>query len=225
MLALTIGSSLMKDFSQKQARQIHTDFGQAKVTEHNGCFLLQRHGNGLPPHKINHKANISALKKLGVTKIISINSCGSLHEGFQPGNIVIPHDYINLFCNQSFFDSEMVFTIPQIDNNLREKLYETAKKNNIDVIYGCIYFQTRGPRFETKAEVNYLSKYADIVGMTMGTEATLANEADIPYANLTVVDNYAHGVGELSNEKIEKNRELIKEKLLKYLDLIINDIK
>ncbi|MGM5482593.1 MAG: hypothetical protein ACQESF_03970, partial [Nanobdellota archaeon] len=82
-----------------------------------------------------------------------------------------------------------------------------AKANSIDVLKNAVYWQSKGPRFETKAEVKMISNFADIVGMTMASEATLARELKIPYANISIIDNLAHGLGKLTIEQVEKFQE------------------
>ncbi len=224
MLGMIVGSSFMEEFSSNKVKESHNKFGRTSIFSWKDCIFVQRHGNGLPPHMINHKANIAALKNENITKIISISSCGSLRRDIPPGSFMIPHDYLDLFNNQTYFDSDMNFTMLGLSEELREKIINIAERTLNKIIKEGVYFQTKGPRFETKAEVNLLSKFADVVGMTMANEATLCKELGIDYANISVVDNYANGIGKFDNSEIEKNRKLNKKHMLKLIENIIEDL-
>jgi len=116
----------------------------------------------------------------------------------------------------------MKFTRPEISEQLRKEIIDRAKSLKIDIHETGTYIQTRGPRFETKAEVKMFSQFADVVGMTISSEATLACEAQIPYAVICSVDNYAHGIGtELGMEEITRYQE----KTLKVISRIIEVCK
>ena len=87
-----------------------------------GVIFLERHGPGIPPHMVDHKKNVSDLKDSGVTAIIGICSVGSLKLNIEPGSIVIPHDYINLFGIQTYHDLKAVHITPGLDGDLRKKI-------------------------------------------------------------------------------------------------------
>jgi len=159
--------------------------------------FIRRHGpeHTIPPHMINHRANIYALHSLGVEALISIGSVGSLKEEIRPPAVVIPEDYISLFRTDTFFDEEVRHITPSMSEVIRKGLRESADRLNIPVHYGGVYVQTPGPRPETRAEIRMLSNFADIVGMTVGSEATLAKEMEMDFAAICSVDNYAHGIG------------------------------
>ncbi len=161
-------------------------------------IFLQRHGRArnVPPHSIDHRAHISALKRRGVERIVAVASVGSLKANLLPGTIVIPDDYINLFNTATFYDDEIKPIVPGFDDELRERIITVFENTGASFTWldSGVYFQTRGPRFETKAEVEMLKEFADIVGMTVGSEATLARERAIPYAAVCCVDNFANGV-------------------------------
>ena len=113
---------------------------------------------------------------------------------------------------------------PQISEKLRQDLIHAASGAGIEVYDAGVYIQTRGPRLETKSEISMLKQFADIVGMTFGSECTIANEIGIPIANISSVDNYANGLVEgsdgISEEQIDRaRRENFKnvEKILKEL--------
>ncbi len=187
-----------------------------------GIVFLQRHGKGIPPHKINHRKNIVRIKKKGIKNIIGISSVGSLKEKIRPGAIVVPHDYINLKHIETYHDIKARHIVPGLDESLRKKLIEAAKKARIKTVKKAVYIRTMGPRFETQAEVRFISDYADIVGMTMPDEATLAKEQGLKYACLCSVDNYANGIGKkpLSFEMIRKMQMENIHKIKSILDAL-----
>jgi 5'-methylthioadenosine phosphorylase len=150
-----------------------------------------RHQYGLPPHRINYRACLAALAILGVDRIVAFGSAGSLRPEIRPGSIVIPADYISLTDIPSVHDYSIGHIRPELDPHLARTLGELVP----EALQGGIYVQTRGPRIETVAEVRALSKVADIVGMTVASEATLALELGMRIAAICSVDNYAHGLG------------------------------
>jgi len=189
-------------------------------------FIL-RHGRyrNIPPHRINHRANIMAFKVLGIDRIIGVTSVGSLKKEIKPGSLLVPHDYISLCNIPTFFDDEIVHITPGLDSDLRIELIEAAKAEGIPVIDGGIYFQSVGPRLETKAEINFIRDYADVVGMSMGAEATLAKELGLKYANLSSVDNYAHGIAEeeLSYQRIVEAASKMRDNVERVLLRVFRD--
>lgn len=197
MKAIIGGTSLLDSslFKAWDERNVQTPYGEVQVKQAGNFLFLQRHGRKkVPPHVINHQANIWALKTIGVTSAIAINSVGSLKIAIKPKSFVIPDDFIAPWVVPTFFNSEMRFTIPSIDAGLSGTLRSLCEQLGVPVTWGGVYVQTMGPRLETRAEVNFLRKYADIVGMTMASEATLSAECEISYASLCSVDNYANGI-------------------------------
>jgi purine nucleoside phosphorylase len=157
--------------------------------------FLARHGaQGIPPHRINHRANIYALKKLEVTEVIGVNSVGSLREEIPPGWIVIPHDYLSPWAMPSFYEDRVVHITPALDAGLRERLIRAAQGSGAAFVPEGIYVQTIGPRLETVAEIAMLRGFGHVVGMTMANEATLCQEMELAYASICSVDNYCHGI-------------------------------
>jgi 5'-methylthioadenosine phosphorylase len=174
------------------------------------------------PHKINYQANIYGFKKLGVKLIIAFNSVGSLKRQIKPGTILIPSDFID-FNPPTFFDNECHFITPEISQKGRAFLKRVLKKLKIKFRGKGIYFQTKGPRLETKAEINLIKNFADVVGMTMAKEATLAKELDLEYVSLCSVDNYAHGLTKkpLIQKEIEENQKKNLKKIKKIIEKIL----
>lgn len=173
-----------------------TRYGKVYVVKSGDAVFIPRHGknNNIPPHMINYRANVMALKDFEVEKIIAISSAGSLKRDITPGSILIPDDYMNLWNIQSYHDNEIVHITPGLDEELRKIIIQTAKKLNIGITEKGIYFQASGPRLETRSEINLIKDYADVIGMTMASEATLAKELGLGYASICSVDNYCHGI-------------------------------
>ena len=231
MIAIIGGTSLLNlNFLEGLGeRVINNAYGSVYILKNENVAFLPRHGRDrkIPPHRINYRANIMALRDLGVEKIIGVGCSGSLKKEITPGSILIPHDYLNLGEIESYYDLEIKHITPGLDEFLREIIIESAKRSGIKVIEKGIYAQTRGPRLETKAEVSFLKDYADIVGMTMASEATLSKELGIPYACISTVDNYAHGIMDevLDFEKIVKNASRKRKDLEKLLMAVIEELK
>lgn len=173
-------------------------------------IFLNRHGrtHGLPPHKVNYRANIAGFEKLGVKKIISFTAVGGI-KGVKPGDIVISSDAIDRTSGRehTFYDGGLIhhidFTEPFCPE-LRSLLLQSAKKAELDVKDGATYVCTNGPRLETAAEIRFFGIIgADTVGMTLFPECSLAREKEICYANVSVITNYAAGTSETKLTTIE----------------------
>ncbi|UCE72862.1 MAG: MTAP family purine nucleoside phosphorylase [Methanomassiliicoccales archaeon] len=208
-------------FKDAAFENIDTPFGIVQMLVENDLALIPRHGieTKVPPHRINHRANIFALKEKGITKIIGVNSTGSLKKNIAPPTILIPHDYIGLWNAVTYHDDKIVHVVPGLNENLRQSLISQAKKYGLEAHEKGVYIQTTGPRLETKAEIIMLSNFGDVVGMTMASEATLAIELGLGYASICSVDNYAHGIIEasLTNEMILDNARTNGERIRKFL--------
>jgi 5'-methylthioadenosine phosphorylase len=212
-----IDSTIFKGWPQKKVK---TPYGVVALQKKQNSIFLQRHGNPpLPPHRINHKANVWAMKHFGVQEIVAINSVGSLKFTIKPGTFVIPDDFLAIWHIPTFFDDEMRFMVPRMDADHAALLYQRCKAIKMPVKNGGIYVQTHGPRLETKAEINMLKKFGDIVGMTMASEVTLCLEYGIPYASICSIDNYCHGIAKIPltineiQENVQNNLQNI-EKLI-----------
>ncbi|MFA4015756.1 MAG: hypothetical protein RUDDFDWM_000849 [Candidatus Fervidibacterota bacterium] len=168
-------------------------------------FILPRHGyrHEVPPHMINYKANIAALKRVCVDGIIATAAVGALHDNLKIGDILIPDQLIDWTRQRplTFFEHDssalvhVDMTQPYCER-LRKLLLTASVKAKVKAVDGGCYVCTDGPRYETAAEVKALKLLGgDVVGMTVATEATLAREACTCYTALCVVTNYAAGVG------------------------------
>jgi 5'-methylthioadenosine phosphorylase len=176
--------------------------------------FLARHGHGhtIQPDHINYRANIYALRELGVTGIVAVGSVGSIHPMLSPGDLVVPDQLIDYTWGRAstFYGSEpgvsmhIDFTNP-FSSALRSQLLGVADLLGFNVRDGGVYACTQGPRLETAAEIRRLAgDGADVVGMTGMPEAALAREQGISYASIAVVANHAAGRGE-SKQHIDIN--------------------
>jgi 5'-methylthioadenosine phosphorylase len=187
------------------------EFGQANLLVSDTIAFLSRHGcdpgTYILPHLINHQANMKALKDMGVSNVIGVNSTGSLSKDLQPGAILIPDDFIMLSPAISIYENSKVHIVPCLDMKVRSYILRAVHNCGIEVKDGGTYWQTTGPRLETRAEISMMSKFADIVGMTMASEAIIAGELGLPYAAICSVDNYANGISgnDLTMEEISGN--------------------
>ena len=192
MLGIVGGTSLLfSELPDLRKRQVHTPFGNAELLCGN-IIMLMRHQQGLPPHRINYRANMAALAIEGVDRIVAFGSSGSLNREITPGSLVIPTDYVSMTDIPSIHDHAIEHVLPVLSENLSKKLASCIPEAR----HGGVYVQTKGPRFETVAEILALSRVADLVGMTLASEATLACELGMDFAALCTVDNYANGLAD-----------------------------
>lgn len=197
MFAIIGGTSLLETaiFNGWCDSVVNTRYGNATVKTTDTAVFLQRHGYPCrPPHRIDHRANIAALKELGARKVLAINSVGSLKTAIIPGTLIIPDDFICPWHVETFFDDEARFMIPAMDETFAREIFDICIMHTRSVRMGGTYVQTIGPRLETRAEIRMLKRFGDIVGMTLASEATLAMELELPYASICSVDNYCNGI-------------------------------
>lgn len=160
--------------------------------------FLPRHGRGhrIPPSEINYRANIDAMKRVGVTDLVSVSACGSFREELAPGSFVLVDQFIDrtFARKKTFFESGCVAHVPLADPvspNLVNRLHDAAKAEEIECFKGGTYLAMEGPQFSTRAESNlYRSWKCDVIGMTNMPEAKLAREAEICYATVAMVTDY-----------------------------------
>ena len=205
-LAIIGGSGLydVEDFKDREFIKMDTPWGKPSddilKTKYNDkeIYFLPRHGRGhsISPTKINFRANIDALKQLGVTDIVSVSAVGSLKEGLSPGKFVIVDQFIDrtFARNKTFFDDEIVAHVSMAhptSNGLMNSCEDAIKKEKIEYQRGGTYIVMEGPQFSTLAESNlYRSWNADVIGMTNMPEAKLAREAEIRYASVSMVTDF-----------------------------------
>ena len=205
-LAIIGGSGLydIQEFKNRELLDVQTPWGktsdQILKTNYNNkeVYFLPRHGRGhfISPSNINFRANIDALKQLGVTDIVSVSAVGSLKENLPPGKFVIVDQFIDRTFSRvkTFFDDEIVAHVSMANptsNGLMNACEDAIKKSNIDYQRNGTYVVMEGPQFSTLAESNlYRSWKADVIGMTNMPEAKLAREAEIRYASVSMVTDF-----------------------------------
>ena len=191
MLGIIGGTSLLfSELPELEPETVATPYGEAELLC-GDIVILMRHQRGRPPHRINFRANLSAMAIAGVDRIVAFGSSGSLKKSIPPGTMMIPTDYISLTDIPSIHDHGIEHVRPELPRALAEKLSAAVPEARL----GGVYVQTRGPRIETVAEVAALAGIADVVGMTVASEATLACELRMDFAALCTIDNYANGLG------------------------------
>ena len=237
-LAIIGGSGLydVEDFKNRELLDLDTPWGkpsdQILKTNYNSkeVYFLPRHGKGhfISPSNINFRANIDALKQLGVTDIVSVSAVGSLKEDLPPGKFVIIDQFIDrtFTRNKTFFDDEIVAHVSMAhptSSGLMDACEEAIKKAEINYKKGGTYVVMEGPQFSTLAESNlYRSWSADVIGMTNMPEAKLAREAEIRYASVSMVTDYDCWHPDHENVDVQKVIKVLLDNASKAKNMIKN---
>ncbi len=218
MLAIIGGSGLTRLSTLAVAHRevVRTPYGEpssallfGQIAGRDAMFLARHgHGHTIPPHRVNYRANLWALKARGATAVLAVASVGGIVD-VQPGALVLPHQIIDYTHDRplTFFDGgdqrvvHVDFTHPYTQA-LRAKCIVAAAAAGIDLTDGGVYGAVSGPRLETMAEIDRMERDgATLVGMTGMPEAALARELELSYAAIAVVVNHAAGRGD-STEKV-----------------------
>ena len=235
-LGIIGGSGLydVEEFKERELINCSTPWGSPSdqilkiIYKNKEVYFLPRHGRGhfISPSKINFRANIDALKQLGVTDLVSISAVGSLKEDLEPGKFVIVDQFIDrtFARNKSFFDDEIVAHVSMAhptSNGLMNACEEAIKKASIKYQRGGTYVVMEGPQFSTLAESKlYRSWNADVIGMTNMPEAKLAREAEIRYASISMVTDYDCWHPDHENVDVKKVIEVLIGNASKAKDMI-----
>ena len=243
-LAIIGGSGLydIDEFREREFLKLETPWGKPsdeilKTKYHDKeIFFLPRHGRGhaISPSNINFRANIDALKQLGVTDIVSVSAVGSLKEDLPPGKFIIVDQFIDrtFARSKSFFDDEIVVHVSMAyptSNGLMNSCEEAIKQESIEYQRGGTYVVMEGPQFSTLAESNlYRSWNADVIGMTNMPEAKLAREAEIRYASVSMVTDFDCWHPDHENVDVQQVIKVLlgnAEKAKKMIKNIINNFE
>ncbi|HWT89527.1 MAG TPA: MTAP family purine nucleoside phosphorylase, partial [Solirubrobacterales bacterium] len=191
-----------------------------------GAAIVQRHDGGdafVLPHAIDHEANLRALVEQGCDRVLAIGSVGSLRPELGVGSLVCPDDFIALNLGDSIFADARAHSAPGFAPRWREEVIAAWSEGGQAPRDGGVYWQARGPRFETPAEIRLMAAHADVVGMTIASECVVAGELGLDYAALCVVDNLANGLGEgkVSTAAMEGDRLVNAERLREGLAAVL----
>jgi 5'-methylthioadenosine phosphorylase len=220
MIGVLGGTSFLETdvLSEGSVERVVTPYGGVEVTVNESLAMIPRHGRGehpIPPHRINHQAHMKAFQQIGVRKVVSFGSVGSLNHNFPPGTLLVIQDFVNPNRLVTFHHDRIRFTVPVFDEAWRVRLWSALDEAGLGAMRGGIYAEVLGPRFETPSEVRALVDVADVIGMTCASETVLARELELPHAIIAMVDNYAHGIGEVLltgdvfRERVRQNQERV----------------
>jgi 5'-methylthioadenosine phosphorylase len=237
-IAVIGGSGLEGLLEGSHVIRIGTPYGPAPLisTGHAGSVevaFLPRHGprHDLPPHKVNYRANLSALKQIGVERVIATNAVGGINPNYSPGDLAIPVDIIDLTKSRinTFFESAPVTHVDVSQPycpELRSTLIGSSKASKTRIWTDAVLAATEGPRYETPAEVRMIHKLGgDIVGMTGAPEAFLARELEICYSTICFISNKAAGQQErLSAVEVMEVGRTIMPEILEIIRKTIENI-
>jgi len=228
-LAIIGGTGLtsLKGLEIVRREMVHTPYGEPSGPLTHGTLggkqvmFLARHGYGhnIPPHRINYRANLWALKEVGVTRVIAVAAVGGIAPDLPPGRLAIPDQIIDYTWGRAatFFEDALAhvthidFTSPY-DPALRELLIRACRRLGLDAREDGTYGVTQGPRLETAAEIDRLERDGcALVGMTAMPEAALARELGLAYAACAVVANWAAGRGGTAVIEMKEIERTLKE--------------
>lgn len=212
MLAIIGGTGLtqMQGLTVVASHQMATPWGEPSADVVKGelagrpVLFLARHGHPhrIPPHKVNYRANLWALKEAGATAIVAVNAVGGIHPDCEPAGLMIPDQIVDYtYGREHTYFADDLDTVTHIDFSwpydepLRQLIVQQAEALGLAVLTEGTYAATQGPRLETAAEIKRLANDGcDIVGMTGMPEAALARELALPYACIALVVNMAAGL-------------------------------
>ena len=237
-LAIIGGSGLydVEEFKERELLELNTPWGKPSdnilKTNYNDkeVYFLPRHGRGhfISPSNINFRANIDALKQLGVTDIVSVSAVGSLKEDLPPGKFVIVDQFIDrTFAREkTFFDDEIVAHVSMAhptSYGLMNACEDAIKKSNIDYQKKGVYLVIEGPQFSSLSESNLFKSWnADVIGMTNMPEAKLAREAEIRYASVAMVTDYDCWHPDHENVDVQQVIKVLSNNSVKAKNMIKN---
>ena len=241
MLAIIGGSGLTRLSTLAVAHRevVRTPYGApssallfGQIAGQDAVFLARHgHGHTIPPHRVNYRANLWALKQKGAHAVLAVASVGGIR-GCQPGDLVLPHQLIDYTSGRemTFFDGgegnvvHVDFTRPYA-TELRLRCLEAAAAAGLPLIDGGVYGAVNGPRLETAAEIDRLDRDgATMVGMTGMPEASLARELGVPYVSICVVVNHAAGRGDSAQQISMERIATVLEKAMDRVHTLLSHL-
>lgn len=237
------GFTRLQELEITRRQVIHTPYGEPSAPITHGIFknreiaFLPRHGTAhtIPPHKVNYRANIWALKHIGARQILAIAAVGGIGSEMAPGVIAIPDQIIDYTYGRdhTYFEHDLSqvthidFTYPYSDK-IRQKLMAAAKTANVPVVANGVYGATQGPRLETAMEIARMERDGcTLVGMTGMPETALARELGLNYACCAVVANWAAGKGDgpISMKEIEEYIGRGMEQIISLIEALVESLE
>ena len=228
------GSGFYNLLDDAEEHAVDTPYGppsaRIRVGELNGVRVafMPRHGDehSLPPHRVNYRANVWAMHKLGVRRIIGPSACGSLNSDIPPGTFVLCDQFVDRTNGRedTFYDGPQTTHVAGAHPycpDLRQVLKQAAAEEGIETRDQGTVVVIQGPRFSTRAESAWFGGFADVVNMTQYPEAWLARELEICYANVSLVTDWDAGVGGVEPVTAEAAIRVFKENLGKLRALLI----
>lgn len=240
MLGIIGGSGLEKLDLFKESKSVKVDskygvHSPIKTGLINGIevAIMSRHGysHEIPPSKINYRANIWAMKELGVDRIIASSACGSLKEVIEPGHLVLPDQFIDRTWNRNvtFFDENEVSHVAMAEPfcaSLRKIFMNKSKELGLKIHNNKTLLVIEGPRFSTRAESKmYISWGADVINMTTIPEVVLAKELNIPYQVICMATDYDAWHNEREAVSFEMVLEVMKKNANNVVSLFVESLK
>lgn len=226
-LAVVAGHTLLGSGFPEGARQLDvaTRFGHVALRDAGDFAYLQRHGldRYSAPHAIDHRANLTALADAGCDRILALASVGSVRPEVEVGAFLAPDDVVSLLARATCFSDGRGHLVPGFDPGWRGDVLAAFAAAGEPLRDGGVYWQSLGPRFETPAEVRVIARHADVVGMTVGSEAAIARELGLSYAAVCNVDNFANGVAarELTVAEYEAGKDSNRERAERALTRVV----
>src|SRR5919204_4514494 len=190
--------------------------------------VVQRHGEDYAlPHEIDNEANMRRVAEAGCDRVLALGSVGGLKRELAPGTFVCPSDFVALGGTPSSRDDRTAHLVPGFDPDWRRAVMDAwGRRAGEPLVEEGGYWQTPGPRLETRAEVRLISAHAEVVGMTIASESVLALELGLAYAAVCLVDNLANGVGEreLTIAELEAGRAANRRRLAAALEGVLPEL-
>jgi 5'-methylthioadenosine phosphorylase len=228
------GTGVTEHFEVSDKEVIRTEFGSVEVyLIGDGSCLLPRHGLGhtIPPHMVNYRANIAALNKLGVRRVIATSAVGSMNPRFRVGQLGTASQFLDFTKRRvgTFFDTVVKHTDVTLPYSprLNSTIQKVAKRQGIVIHPDMVYVCLEGPRFETAAEIRMLRMLGgDVVGMTGIPEVVLADELGMEYSTILVATNWAAGLQEkVSHEEVLEGMRKTGPKVKTLIEATVRELE